>query len=153
MAFHGICQCFRNPEQWFGGITCTDGRGSARNGVYEEMDEDLFARLRAKEQTTAAEIGCYSFVAQLGFTSQAMKSPADSEPARQLAEIIAQASPQILYTHNPFDRHPTHLAVLRSVLQALEWVPAAARPKVLLCADPQSKIGHCQCGFMIESLR
>ena len=28
MAFHGILECFAKTDQWFGGVTCTDGAGS-----------------------------------------------------------------------------------------------------------------------------
>ena len=27
MAFHGILACFARDDQWFGGVTCTDGAG------------------------------------------------------------------------------------------------------------------------------
>ena len=34
MAFHGILACFARDDQWFGGVTCTNGAGSSRSGPY-----------------------------------------------------------------------------------------------------------------------
>ena len=30
MAFHGVLTCYHSDTQWFGGVTCTNGGGSAR---------------------------------------------------------------------------------------------------------------------------
>ena len=32
MAMHGILECYEKDDQWFGGVTCTNGAGSARTG-------------------------------------------------------------------------------------------------------------------------
>ena len=34
MAFQGIAECYGSHELWFGGVTCTDGKGSSRNLAY-----------------------------------------------------------------------------------------------------------------------
>ena len=40
MAFHGILECFAHDEHWFGGVTCTNGAGSARQGPYAKCSND-----------------------------------------------------------------------------------------------------------------
>ncbi len=39
-AFHGIDACFDNADQWFAGVTVTDGGGSARAGMYLDFSDD-----------------------------------------------------------------------------------------------------------------
>ena len=39
MAFHGILECYASKTKWFGGITCTNGSGSARAGKYKHFSD------------------------------------------------------------------------------------------------------------------
>ncbi|MFM5986107.1 MAG: hypothetical protein ACKO9I_12415, partial [Sphaerospermopsis kisseleviana] len=69
MAFHGIAECFGRTDRWFGGVTCTDGAGSARSGKYAGIADAEMAELRQSEQRRAAEVGRYGVMIQLGYTS------------------------------------------------------------------------------------
>jgi LmbE family N-acetylglucosaminyl deacetylase len=134
MACHGILTCFEKTGQWFTGVTCTDGRGSPRVGPYAQTTDEELARIRIGEQNTAATIGKYGAMIQLGYTSAEINDPGDSRPAEDLAAILRAARPEIVYTHNPADKHPTHLGVFVSVLTALRSLDADMRPsKVLGC--------------------
>ena len=73
MALHGILECFQKEDKWFGGITCTDGAGSARTGPYADYNDEQLKAVRVEEQKVAAVIGQYCFVAQLGHTSSHAK--------------------------------------------------------------------------------
>ncbi len=130
MAFHGISSCYDNDGLWFGGITCTDGGGSSRAGKYADTTDDEMKAIRADEQRKAAEIGQYSFVNQLGFSSAQIK---DTEQRNtlvdQLETILLQSQPEVLYTHNPADKHATHVAVFKAVIEAIRRVPPYSRPK------------------------
>src|ERR1041385_739721 len=59
MAFHGILQCFHTDTQWFGGVTCTNGSGSARSGPYANYSDAQMMAVRRKEQNNAAVVGRY----------------------------------------------------------------------------------------------
>src|SRR5882724_2581705 len=59
MAFHGILNCFASGEKWFGGVTCTNGSGSARSGPYANFTDAELTAVRRREQNTAATIGNY----------------------------------------------------------------------------------------------
>jgi len=39
MAFHGILACHSSPSRWFGGVTCTNGAGSARAGRFRHFSD------------------------------------------------------------------------------------------------------------------
>lgn len=131
MAFHGICACYQQPNQWFGGITCTNGAGGPRSGPYAKLTQDEFAAVRQREQEQAARIGAYSFVLQCGYTSSAVRSDSTSLTAT-IQAILTAANPKILYVHNPADKHPTHIAVLRATLDALRALPPGQRPHQVL---------------------
>ena len=132
MAFHGIITCYEQPLAWFSGITCTDGGGSSRSGPFAGKTDDEMKVIRAHEQRTAAKIGQYSFMAQLGHSSASIKDP---EARRALVEQIEQyllmSQPEVVYTHNPADKHSTHIAVFESVIEAILRVPPYSRPKRL----------------------
>jgi LmbE family N-acetylglucosaminyl deacetylase len=131
MAFHGILACFRSREKWFGGVTCTDGAGSARIGDYAAFTDEEMQRVRIQEQEAAAVIGNYGAMIQLGYPSSAVKSPSDSSLKNDLLQILSAARPDVVYTHNPADKHDTHIGVFAATIQALRELPAPARPKAV----------------------
>ncbi|NCW27198.1 MAG: hypothetical protein EBV83_02705 [Verrucomicrobia bacterium] len=61
--------------------------------------------------------------------------------------------PEVVYLHNPADRHETHLAVLSASLAALRQLPATSRPKEVYGCEvwgdldwvPSSKIVRLPC--------
>ncbi len=122
MAFAGIEEC-RAGGGVFGGVTVTDGAGSVGG------TRDLVA-LRCKEQRKAAEMAGYAVMIQLGRTSAEARTP--GALAADLAEIFAAARPQIVYTHNPADRHETHVGVVCAVIDALRKLEPGQRPRQVL---------------------
>ncbi len=54
MAFHGIAACFHSEAEWFGGVTCTNGAGSARTGAYGRYSDAEMQQIRRHEQRQAA---------------------------------------------------------------------------------------------------
>lgn len=132
MALHGILECFQRTDRWFGGVTCTDGAGSSRSGAYADFSDEQMKAVRVDEQKTAATIGQYSFMAQLGHPSAHAKDPALRQRLTDdLLHILKASRAEIVYTHNPFDKHATHIGVLLATLDALHQLPAAERPKQL----------------------
>ena len=130
MAFHGIATCYGQVGAWFSGITCTDGSGSARSGAFADKTDAEMQMIRANEQRRAAKIGQYSYVEQLGFTSAAIKDPATrGKLVDQLEQNLICTQPEVLYTHNPADKHTSHVAVFHAVIEALLRIPPYSRPK------------------------
>jgi len=84
-----------------------------------------------KEQKKAAVIGEYSALALLGYPSRAVKDPSDRRPVEDLAALLGESKPAIVYTHNLADKHPTHVAVALKTVAALRSLPAANRPRRL----------------------
>ncbi len=131
MAFHGIAACFHSDAEWFGGVTCTNGAGSARTGAYASYTDEEMQGVRREEQRQAAIVGRYAAMAQLDYPSKFVKDPADPRLREDLAAILRTARPRVVYTHNPADKHDTHLAVVIPLLQAIRSLPKAERPEVV----------------------
>lgn len=131
MAFHGIKACYHSDSQWFSGVTCTNGSGSARTGDYGRYTDEEMMRVRRDEQRHAAILGRYSAMLQLDYPSAVIRNPADSKLREDLASILAATRPEIVYTHNPADKHATHIAVVVPTILAIRQLPADQRPKAV----------------------
>jgi LmbE family N-acetylglucosaminyl deacetylase len=131
MAFHGILQCFHSDTEWFGGVTCTNGSGSARTGAYADFSDEEMIAVRREEQRQAAIVGRYAAMVQLDYPSRIAKDAADSRLREDLRAILAATRPRVVYTHNPADKHDTHIAVVVPVIQAIRDLPREQRPQAV----------------------
>ena len=132
MAFHGILDCFARDDQWFGGVTCTNGAGSSRSGPYATFSDAQMMAIRRQEQNTAAAIGGYAAMIQLDYPSSAIKSPTGQELQNDLLAILTATRPEVVYTHNPADKHDTHIGVTVAALLAMRELPRDLRPKQVI---------------------
>ncbi|MDD5704693.1 MAG: PIG-L family deacetylase [Kiritimatiellae bacterium] len=132
MAFHGILTCYRQAGKRFAGITCTNGAGSPRAGVYTDCSDADMMAIRRGEQNEAARIGHYGFMAQLAYTSKELKDPVNPAPVNDLEALLRSSRPEVVYTHNPADKHDTHVAVMLALIEALRRLPKTQRPQRLL---------------------
>ena len=130
-ALPGILECFGRSDCAFTGITCTDGGGSSRAGVYADYTDDEMKAVRVEEQRSAAMVGHYNAMLQLGYPSRRIKDPADPGLKDELVALLQATGPDVVYTHNPADKHATHVAVFNAVLQALRALPPTAWPQAV----------------------
>jgi len=131
MAFHGIQACFHSDAEWFGGVTCTNGSGSSRTGSYARFTDEQMMAVRRQEQRQAAIVGRYGAMLQLDYPSKIVKDPADARLKDDLKDILTAACPRVVYTHNPADKHDTHVAVVVPLLQAIRELPREQRPQAV----------------------
>ena len=129
MAFHGILQCYAGKTRWFGGVTCTNGSGSSRSGKFKNFSDEQMMAVRRREQNHAAKLGRYGVMLHLDHSSRAVKSPTHTALKEDLKQILAATRPEIVYTHNPADKHDTHIGVVIAVIQAMRELPRRQRPK------------------------
>jgi LmbE family N-acetylglucosaminyl deacetylase len=129
LAFPGISACYRHPSHRFSGVVVTDGAGAPRSGSFAKTSDSEMVAIRREEQQRAADLGLYASVIQLGYPSQEIKKPDRSKLINDILQILTTAQPQILYLHNPVDRHETHLAVLLACIEALKQIPENSRPR------------------------
>ncbi|MEM0953501.1 MAG: PIG-L family deacetylase [Pseudomonadota bacterium] len=130
IACHGILSCYQASHQHFSGIVACDGAGSPRDGKYADFDDERMAAQRRQEQRSAAVLGDYNAVIQLGLSSDALKTnPVALEAI--LISILEQSTPEIVYIHQLVDRHATHRALGRASMNALCRLPAEQRPNAV----------------------
>jgi len=128
MAFHGIQKCFTSADLWFGAVTSTNGAGSPRAGEYAMFSDEEMAALRRREQEKAAILGNYGALVQLNFTSAEVKDAGTGRLRADLVKILKATRPEVVYTHNPADKHDTHAAVVLTALAAMRELEPAERP-------------------------
>ncbi len=131
MAMDGIAQCFQQADRWFTGVVVTNGAGSPRADLYADYSDAQMMAVRVIEQKKAAVVGEYSAQILLDYPSSAVKSAANTDPVDDLAQLFRLARPQVVYTHNLADKHPTHIGVAVKTIAALRSLPADLRPQRL----------------------
>ena len=128
-AYHGITECFHSKDKWFGGVVVTNGSGSPRKGPYADYTDEEMQEVRKTEQRKAAYVGEYSVMIQLGYPSDELKTEGRTQVCADIAQILEQTQPEILYVHNPCDRHNTHVATFLRCMEAIRSLPEDKRPK------------------------
>jgi LmbE family N-acetylglucosaminyl deacetylase len=129
MAYHGIAECFGRADKWFSGVVVTNGAGSPRTGIYASYGDAEMQIVRRREQRKAAYVGDYSIQLQLAHPSAAAKDLRNDAVQSDLTAIFAAAGAEVVYLHQPADKHDTHVAVLAHSIKALRTLPAAKRPQ------------------------
>ena len=132
MAFHGIAECFGRKDRGFAGVVATNGGGSSRTGIYADHTDAEMIRVRVQEQRKAATIGEYACEIQLMHSSADVKQAGHPAVRADLAAIFATVRPEVVYVHNPADKHDTHVAVCLRTLAAIRALPRAERPRRVL---------------------
>lgn len=128
MAHDGILQSFGHTDKWFLGITVTDGAGSPRSDLYADYTDAQMRIVRNAEERKAAFIGEYGAAVLLDYSSLVAKDPANRDTVTELAILIEQAQPTVVYTHNLADKHDTHVAVALRTIAAIRSLPVTTRP-------------------------
>jgi len=132
LAYDAICDCLDDPQhKAFGGVVVTDGGGSPRAGTYARFTDAQMKDIRRQEQRDAARLGGYAIQLQLAHPSADVKRPPSPGLAADLTTIFARCTPEVVYLHNPADKHDTHIAVVIPVIQAIRSLPAAERPEAV----------------------
>jgi len=133
MAYGGIYKTITNPNYSFTAVVCSDGRNSPRLGEFAEYTDEMMMACRRQEQISAADIGRYERLYLLNYTSEQCRQM-DNKLIDDLIKIILDVKPDIIMTHNPMDKHSTHLGVAIHVIKALLRIRDQFVPnKVLGC--------------------
>jgi LmbE family N-acetylglucosaminyl deacetylase len=98
-------------------VIVTDGRGS---------------NTRLLEQKRAASLGNYAAVIWLDHASAEVRQAACPALAFDLNAVLSAVRARLVYTHNPADRHDTHVAVALHTVRALRANPSSVE-RVLGC--------------------
>lgn len=130
MAYAPISDCYGKHS--FCAVIVTNGAGSPRTGEFAGYTDEKMKEVRRKEQEEAAMIGGYRAVIQLGYPSAAVKDASNGDVVEDLRTLLKTVRPKRLYTHNPADKHPTHVAVALRVIEAVRRLSGEYRPEVFI---------------------
>jgi LmbE family N-acetylglucosaminyl deacetylase len=130
MAHAGIAECYGSATRFFTGVVVTDGAGAPRSGPFAGFNDAQMKAVRRDEQRAAAALGRYNLQLQLAHPSAAVRQPGPVNA--DLGAIFGACQPEVVYLHNPADKHDTHIAVLLRCLEALRALPRARRPRRVL---------------------
>lgn len=140
MAYDGIQKCFGKTDEWFMAVVMSNGAGSPRNGIYENYSGEEMTKVRKLEQKKAAFVGEYGALAMLDYESSEIKNSRNTEVLEDIKELIRNANPKIIYTHNLADKHSTHVAVALKVIKAIRELPVDLRPEKLFGCEVWGKL-------------
>jgi LmbE family N-acetylglucosaminyl deacetylase len=129
MAHHGIAACYERADRHFTGVVVTNGAGSPRSGRYAAMTDAEMQGVRREEQRRAATLGKYNLQLQLAHPSADVKVPGHAGVQADLTAIFGACTPEIVYLHQPADKHDTHIGVLLRCLEAVRSLPGERRPR------------------------
>jgi LmbE family N-acetylglucosaminyl deacetylase len=129
MAHDGITTCYDRSDRHFTGVVVTNGAGSPRAGRYASMTDAEMQGVRREEQRKAAALGKYNLQLQLAHPSADVKRPGNAGVRADLTAIFGGCQPEIVYLHQPADKHDTHIGVLLRCLEAIRALPRERRPR------------------------
>ena len=132
MAAQPILECFQQKDKWFTGVVVTDGRGSPRDGIYTNYNDEEMRVVRFKEQRKAAFVGEYAAQVLLDYPSKVVKDASRREPVEDMVNLLRASHPEIVYTHNLADKHDTHVGVALRVIEAIRKLDQTERPAQLV---------------------
>jgi len=93
---------------------------------------DASAIFPTREHNRAARLGRYGAMIQLDYPSHAVKCATDVALMQDLMAILAATKARVVYTHNPADKHDTHVGVAIAAIQAMRALPPAQRPRQVI---------------------
>ena len=132
MAYHGIMECYEKTDKWFTGVVVTNGAGSARTGKFANYTDEEMQQVRREEQRKAAEIGKYAVQFQLDYPSSEIKDSSNNEIVNDILSILKKTKPEVVYLHNPADKHDTHIATMVKTIAAIRQLPNEQRPRTVI---------------------
>ncbi len=128
-AYPAVAECYDRPDRFFTGVTVTNGSGSSRTGPFADYTDEQMQVVRAEEQREAARLGRYNLQLQLGYPSADIKRAGQADVLNDLKAIFSACRPEVVYLHQPLDKHDTHVAVLMRCIEALHQIPREQRPR------------------------
>ena len=131
-AYPAVADCLGRADRFFTGVVMTNGAGSARTGKFAHVTDAEMQVIRRDEQRTAAVLGEYNLQLQLAHPSGDVKKAGHAGVTADLAAIFGACRPEVVYLHQPADKHDTHVACFLRCIEALRALPRDRRPARVL---------------------
>lgn len=130
MAMDGILKAFGSKKYAFYACVVGDGANCYKAGKYSDISDKEMVEQRSQEQTRAGQIGEYDGLYLLKHSRDYLFKNRELV-VKELAKLISDINPDIVYTHNIFDRSETHRLITSMVVDAIMTMPEETRPRLL----------------------
>jgi LmbE family N-acetylglucosaminyl deacetylase len=131
-AYPAVAACQGRADRFFTGVVMTNGAGSSRTGKFAQVTDAEMQVIRREEQRRAAVLGNYNLQLQLAHASADVKQAGHAGVAADMAVIFGGCRPEVVYLHQPVDKHDTHVACLLRCIESLRALPKDRRPARVL---------------------
>jgi LmbE family N-acetylglucosaminyl deacetylase len=129
---HAVVECQERADRRLLGVVASDGSGCPRGPRFAACSREEMIELRWKEQQEAARIGHYAAVIGLRLPSAQLRDSRERPAVTAAIAGILRRCPRMTTAHtHGVDRHDTHRAVLRRVLDAIHLLSPGERPRRL----------------------
>ncbi len=129
MAMDGILKAYGSKKYAFYACVVANGTNCVKMGKYTDWTDKEMIEARAQEQLRASQIGEYADLYQL------KRTEADIENGeivlKDIQKILAEVQPDVVYTHNVFDKNPIHQRLAQIVIDAIMLMEEDARPRLV----------------------
>ena len=100
-------------------------------GKYSEHTDKEMLEARNQEQIRASQIGEYEKLIMLKHNHLDIENDDKDNVVKDLQKIILEVQPDVIYTHNIFDKSKTHSKTCKKVVEAILGLPEESRPRLL----------------------
>ncbi len=131
MAMDGILRAYGSKKYAFYAAVVGDGANCLKAGKYSEVSDKEMIEARNQEQLRASQIGEYSKLYFLKHAHSEIEQEENESIIKELQKLILEVKPEIVYTHNIFDKNPHHVKITQLVIDAINGLNIDDRPRLL----------------------
>ena len=131
MAMDGILKAYGSKKYDFYACVLGDGANCIKSGKYADVSDKEMMEARNQEQTRASQIGEYEKLVMLKHSQEELENDEKGKIGKELRELILDVKPDIIYTHNIFDKNPAHRITCKRVIDAILSLDEDDRPRLV----------------------
>ena len=129
MAMDGILKAYGSKKYAFYACVVGNGANCVKSGKYAECNEKEMIEAREQEQIRASQIGEYEKLYLLKHHDKDFEDGANI--IKELQKILLEVEPDVVYTHNIFDKNPVHQRLSQLVIDAIMGLDEEHRPRLV----------------------
>ncbi len=131
MAMDGVLKAYGSKKYAFYACVVGDASNCNKIGKYADCSDKELMETRNQEQARASQIGEYEDLILLKKSQSDIEDLDNTTIVKELQKIILDINPDVVYTHNIFDRNLSHVRLALKVIEAILALPEESRPRLL----------------------
>jgi len=131
MAMDGVLKAYGSKKYDFFACVVGDASNCNKTGKYAEFTDKELLEARIQEQSRASQIGEYADLILLKKSQADIEDLDNTAIVKELQKLILDVNPDVVYTHNIFDRNMSHSRLALKVIEAILNLPEDSRPRLL----------------------